>query len=93
MQAENLKWKPTENLKSTRGHSFIIMDKVGDGGPETWERGLLIDPMDNKVVFLQEYAPPLMEGLMRIIGQSDKQQIQLSTNLMLSLPLIGNNMH
>jgi hypothetical protein len=91
MQAENLQWQPTENLKSMRGHSFIILDKVDTGEPETWENGLLMDPMDDKIAPLKECAPQLMENLMRIIAQPDKEQIQLNTNLISSLPLKGSH--
>lgn len=52
----NLKYKP-ECLKNTKNHSVIILDKVGGGEPETWESGLLIDPMGDNVAFLKECAP------------------------------------
>lgn len=91
MQAENLQWNLTENLKKIRGHSFIILDKDGDLEPETWKCGLLIDPMDDKVASVKECAPQVMENLMRVIAQPDKQQIQLSINLIFSLPLKGKH--
>jgi hypothetical protein len=91
IQAENLKWQPTDSLKNTRGHSFIILDKVGGEKPETWERGLLMDPMDDKIESLKECIPQLMENLARIINQPDTEQIQLSTHLISSLPLKGKH--
>lgn len=57
--------------------------------PETWEDGLLIDPLDDNIASLKECAPQLMENLMRIIAQPDKKQIKLTNQLELSLPLIG----
>lgn len=90
IQAENLKWEPTD-LKNTRGHSFIILDKVGSEKPETWESGLLMDPMDDKIESLKECIPQLMESLARIINQPDTEQIQLSTHLISSLPLKGKH--
>ncbi|WP_339049530.1 hypothetical protein [Rickettsiella endosymbiont of Xylota segnis] len=89
IQAENLKWQPTESLKITRSHSFIILDKVGGEKPETWESGLLMDPLDDKIASLKECSPQLMESLTRIINQPDREQIQLYTNLISSLPLEG----
>lgn len=91
IQAENLKWNLAESLKNTRGHSFIILDKVGGEKPETWESGLLMDPMDDKIKSLKEYSPQLMESLTRIINQPDREQIQLYTNLISNLPLKGKH--
>lgn len=88
IRVENLKYQP-ECLKNTKNHSFIILDKVGGEEPEIWESGLLIDPMDDNVAFLKECAPTLKEDLMRIIGQPDKEQIQLFNQLILNLPLLG----
>lgn len=91
MHAENLQWNPAENLKNFRGHSFIILNKDGDLEPETWKSGLLIDPMDDKIASIKECAPQVMETLMRVIAQPDKQQIKLSINLIFSLPLKGKH--
>lgn len=79
--------EPTERLKSARDHSFIILDKVGGEEIKTWKSGLLFDPMDNKVASLKDCVPQLIENLARIINQPNKEQIQLSTNLIASLPL------
>ncbi len=91
VHAENLEWQPTESLKNTRGHSFIILDKVGGEKPETWVSGLLMDPMDDKIRSIKECTPQLMESLARIINQPDREQIQLSANLISTLPLKGNH--
>lgn len=63
IRAENLKWSPTESLKKIRGHSFIILNKVGGLEPETWEEGLFIDPMDDKIASLKDCAPPVNGNL------------------------------
>ena len=91
MHADNLQWVLSENLKDFRGHSFIILDKVGDREPETWKNGFLIDPMDDKIASLKECAPQVMENLMRIMGQPDQEHIQLSTSLSSTLPLKGKH--
>lgn len=87
LQAENSKWIPTENENMTRGHSFIIFDKQGGEKPETWESGLLMDPMDDRTEYLKESASKLMDNLVRIMAQPDKNQIKISENMIFTLPL------
>lgn len=81
-----LQWMQAINLRGPEGHNFILINKKGRDEPETWNSGLLIDPMDDRVEHLQEGAPKLMENLVRIISQPDRKQIKLIDHISLCLP-------
>ncbi|MEN9450815.1 MAG: hypothetical protein RJA83_1433, partial [Pseudomonadota bacterium] len=83
----HLQWMQAITLTGQEeGHNFILINREGDEQPETWKSGLLIDPMDDRVEFLQESAPKLMEHLARIIPQPDTEQIKLIDHITLYLP-------
>lgn len=83
-----LEWVQAVNLEELGGQNFIVINGANNiKKPNTWKKGLLIDPMDDRVENLEETTTKLMDHLTRIISQADAEKIELQYAIGLNLPL------
>lgn len=93
-------WIQAVNLGGSGGQNFIVInefdadiEKFDITKPNSWKKGLLIDPMDDRVENLAETTTKLMRHLTRIISQADAAKIELRAPIALKLPLKAKHQH